>query len=313
MVMTFMIMAAVVVIVVTLLFTVSKRTRGTGFDVVSHQALWLTEAGIQDVICQLRTDAGYRSNPTPVGGSLGEGTYAVTVTRNDDIYALDAKGTVDVITRQITQTLVVSVVPEGFNYAIYADGNIQTAFATNLTITGNQLEGGTNFPTVDFGLYQTLASPGQDISENYTFTSGTYSGIWHIDGNVTIESNVTINGSIITTKKITATRESDITVNPTSPYPALVADDAISFGRSEDISIDGLIYAGADGSGAFDLGRAEGVDITGTIISGGNTDLSRSDGVTITYNSDIISNPPPGITGGGTDASVDPQADWNEL
>lgn len=305
-VMVFMVMTAVVVITVAFLFMTSTRSRGTAFDVAGHKALWIGEAGLQDVMYRLANDAAYRSSPTTVNASLGDGSYSVTVGKAGDTYTLESTGTVDVVERQISLTAVMN---DTFTHAICSGGNINTNSATNLTITGTQKDSATDLPTVDFSYYQTNASPGQDISGNYTFTAGTYSGIWHITGNVTIESNVTINGTVATTKKITASRESNITVNPTSPNAALLANDAIDFSRSDTITIDSLIYSGADGSGAFNLSRSDTVDITGTIVAGGNVDLSRSNDVTITYDSSIINDPPPGISGAG----VIPQRDWDEI
>jgi len=220
-----------------------------------------------------------------------------------------------VLNRKVQQSVVANEIPEAYSYALYTGSSIDKDRATNLNITGSEKESATNFPTVDFAYYKSIASPGQDISGNYTFSAGTYSGIWYINGNVTISSNVTINGSVITTGKIDGSRASNVVVNPTSTYPSLIANNNIDFSRSTNVTISKLIYAGADGSGSLDFSRATTVNLTGTIIAYGAIDLSRSDSVTITYSSSIITDPPPGISGGGGGgaASISVQKDWNEI
>ncbi|MFH1867727.1 MAG: hypothetical protein ABH843_02035, partial [Candidatus Omnitrophota bacterium] len=192
----------------------------------------------------------------------------------------------------------------------YAGSGINTTSSVNLSVTGDQEAAGAYFPTVDFSYYQTNASPGQDISGNHTFNAGTYSGIWYINGNVTINSNVTINGTVVTTKKITCSNKTNVTVNPTSPNPALIANDAIGFSRSDTVTISGLVYAGADGTGSFDASRTVDLAFTGTAISPQQIDLSRSEDAVIVYDSDILTSPPPGMLGGSSGITV---SAWDEV
>ncbi len=305
---TFIIVVSIIVFVVAFLSVMAIRTKSAGYDIMSHQAFWIAEAGMQDVFFQIIDDASYRSNPTQVSGTLGNGNYVVGVSRFQDVYTMTSSGTVDVITRQITMSVEVTV-SDAFDNAIYAGGNIQTTGATNLSITGTQVSMATEFPSVDFSFYQTAAPAGQDISGNHTFTAGTYSGIWHIDGSVTIDSGVTINGSIVATGAVTSTNEANITINPTSNNPALISNDRINFFETDNITIDGLIYSGADGSGEFNLSRADTVDITGVIISGGATNLSQSTDATITYDGSIAADPP----GGLATTNFVFQNDWDEI
>ena len=138
-VLTFMVMVAVVAIAVAFLFMLTTRMRGTGFDVAGQKALWLAEAGLQDVMYNLRTDAGYRSNPSTVNGSLGDGTYSVGVARNGDTYTLASTGTVDVINRQITQTVIISIsFPDVFDYAVFGNTNANPLTLENdVTVSGD--------------------------------------------------------------------------------------------------------------------------------------------------------------------------------
>lgn len=303
---TFMIMVAVAAITMAFLFMTSTRMRGAGYDVASHKALWLAEAGFQDVIFRLGDDAAYRADPGLVSANLGDGSYSVNVTRDGNTYTMVSTGSVSVESRQFSQSVIYGDV---YSNVLYTASTINTKNATNLSITGTQVEGAASLLTVDFPYYKGIASPGQDIAGNYTFNSGTYSGIWYITGDVTIKSNVTINGTVVTEKKIKASKNDNIDFNPTSNYPAMIANDDINFDKSENFSSDGLIYAGADGSGKFKLKDADDANVTGVVVSSGKIDLSKSDAVTITYDSSIADDPPPGISGGG----IELQRDWDEI
>ena len=312
----FIVMTTLTAVVAAFLSMTSIQTKGSGYDIASHKALWLAEAGLQQVIYQLKNDANYRSNPTTVNGNLGSGSYSVSVSVNGSTYTPTSLGTVSVLNRKVIQSVVVTTIPEAFGYVIYADDNYRTSGATNLIVTGSVVSGAQaeNFPTVDYTYYYNNAPPAQRITGNKTFSAGTYSGIWYITGNVTIQDSVTINGTIVTEDKISSTNKENVTINPTSPNPALIANNDITFKGSENIIINGLIYAGADGSGDFNLKDTKTVNINGTIVAGSDVDLRDSEDVTITYSSSIVTNPPPGFSGGGgSGATVAPQKDWNEI
>jgi len=138
-VLTFMIMATVLIVAMAFLFMLNTRSRGTVFDVASHKALWVAEAGLQDVIYRLRTDIAYRNDPTQVNGSIGDGGYSVTVSRDGSTYTLSSTGTVDVIERELSQSVIVtSAFPDAFGYAVFGNTNANPlTLENNVAVSGD--------------------------------------------------------------------------------------------------------------------------------------------------------------------------------
>jgi len=322
---TFIIIVTLAAVTAAFLYMTSTRIKGSGYDISSQKALWIAEGGLQYAMYRLKNDDTFRDGvsddqaaPTIVTGSLGNGGYSVSVYKgtagdpDEDIFYMTSTGSAGTLSRQVAQSADVNTAPEVYNYVLYAGNNIQTGNTTNLTITGDQESSAAQLPIVDFNYYQTNADPGQDISGAYTFTPGTYSGIWYIDGSVSIDNNVTINGTVVTTSRVTATNKNNIVINSTSPNPAIIANDNIDFSRSSDVSIEGFVYAGADGSGSLTLSSTNNLEIDGTAAAADNISLNRSTDATITYDSAIVNNPPPAITSGAA-ANVVIQQDWDEI
>lgn len=276
----------------------------------SQEAFFIAEGGLEYYLEQLQGQTtSWTTPPTkPTNETLGKGTFTIT-TANEQANSIDVTSTANLtgiggetITRVVTVQVRRQSAPEAFSYVLYVGNTIVTTGATNLTVTGDQQEGGSNFPTVNFSYYQDLAPPSQKISGNHIFTSGgsPYSGIWYVNGNVTINSDVTINGTVVATGWIRGREEQDITVNPTLAYPALVSNNYIDFRDSDDVTINGLVYAGADGSGTFSARGTEDFSLTGTIIVAQWITFQDSEDATITYDSSIVTNPPPGFSGSGS-------------
>ena len=275
-------------------------------DYHEKQVFWLAEAGLEKSLNaaidapSLLTDSQYWvNNFTDV--PLGVGTYTVRVTEDSGVHTFASTATAHEITMTIYQSAGIDTdsLSDLFSYVIYVGGKIDDKGATNLTVTGDQMEGATDLPTVNFSYFKGVADAGQDISGNYTFSDqgpGTdYSGVWFVDGGVIVESDVTIDGSIIATGAIEMRGNSNITITATSPNPALVANGNIDFKNTLNVTIFGLIYAGADMEGNLDVKEAVNLNITGVIIAGGNFDLKDSDSATITYDDSIVIDPPPGF------------------
>lgn len=325
-ILTFIIMITLTAITVGFLNMTSTRLRGSAYDVASSKALWLAEAGLQDVIYRLKNDSGYRNSPTAVNANLGDGSYSVSVSKNGNIYTLTSTGTVDALNRKTTQSMVVAEgTPETFSYAQHAGGNInfknsegtingdisaggQVKNEDNMTINDTITEGSSVVtPSVDFDSYLTIAD--NVVNGNKTFEEGqTYSGIWYVDGKAIIEDDVTINGSIIATGNIKMQNSEGITISPDSGYPALVSGNKIKGKELEDSTINGLIYAVDN----INLNQNEDNAFNGTLIASGKILMKNGENFTVTYDSDIQSNPPPYFSGGGA-ITVTPQRDWNEI
>lgn len=282
----------------------------------SQKAFYIAEAGRQWYLEQLQNDSSWSDNAAsgdkgPKSFAGGSFTIAVSSCQTDSI-DFTSTAAITGYEGQPVQRVVSSNVsrglPTAFNYALYVGGNIHTQGAEDFTITGTQKEGVTDFPTVNFSYYQSIAN--HVISGNHTFTAGAYTGIWYIDGNVTVNSNVTINGSIITTGNVDMKSKNNITITAASPYPALIAQGNLEFNNSENITITGLVYVGADLSGNFLTQKADDITFTGTVMVAGNFNAQNSEDFSITYDPSILVNPPPGFSGGATNISA---SVWKEV
>jgi len=105
-ILTFIIITTLTVIVVAFLYLNSTQLRGAGYNTASQKAVWLAEAGIQQVIYNLRTSSNYVTNPTAINGNLGGGTYSVTVSKSGSTFTITSTGTMSGIQKQVTQTVV---------------------------------------------------------------------------------------------------------------------------------------------------------------------------------------------------------------
>jgi hypothetical protein len=326
-------------IAVAFLHMLSLQTKTRGFEVASAKAFWLADAGIQRAFYTLKNDSGYQTTPTTLSGTLGEGSYSVTASKDGTIYTFTSTGTVLSQQRQIQAlaALTSSVLVRG----IHADGSlldfnnstgvvngnvsckVQIKNYSGMTINGTLTE---NFPminpTVDFEYYKSLAqAAGQFVSGSYTFQNGTYSGVWYVMQGVTIGNNAVINGSIFCDSSIGFTDQANnvqITPSPLTNYPALAAKnniDSTGIGAPgeriglQNSTVNGLLLA--QNNVTFDY--LKNTTFNGTILAGNNISLQNGTGITINYNENIFAPMPPAFTFSGGTLAVISQKDWNEI
>jgi len=125
---TFIIMTTLIAITTGFLYMVSIRTRSSGFDLTSAKALWIAEGGIQQIKYNLENGITYPT-ATTVTTNLGDGNYSVLVTPGvSNIYTLISKGTVDVVSREVTQSIIVNRTgfPDAFDYAVFGNTSTHT-------------------------------------------------------------------------------------------------------------------------------------------------------------------------------------------
>ncbi|MFA5144301.1 MAG: hypothetical protein WC522_09125 [Candidatus Omnitrophota bacterium] len=323
---TFIIMTALLVMTAAFLYMAAGRVKSGGYGLTDAKALWAAEAGLQQVMYKLKNDSGYRSSPTPLDGDVGDGSYSVTVLMDGSTYTVTSTGTVGLSHRTVTQSMVVSAAPEAFQYAIHS-GNDMAFHNCYGTVSGSDVDAGNNIsgeshmdfsgdhneytdtinPSLTISVYEPLAD--YTDPDNKTFYAGTYSGIWYVHGNVTIRSGVTLNGSIIAEGNISTQSNAVININPSSAYPALVTGTNHNITLNiKNSTLNGLIYSSKN---ITINGNNSNNSISGAIMCGNNFDLTSGNHVTITYDSDIYSNPPPGFSGGGA-TTIAVQKDWNE-
>lgn len=255
----------------------------------AQQSLYIAEAGLNWYMEQLQNDTDWSDNANLSSVNFAGGIFTISVS-NAQIDSIDASSASSVtgyesqpIRRVVTAHLTRSL--KAFDYVIYAGGSINDSQAVNLSINGDQQEGvpTEDLPVVDFPYYEEIAP--NKIYANHTFTSAgsPYSGLWYIDGNVTVDSNVTINGGIIATGNIGMKNKSNINISASSPYPALVSQGNFQLQGASNVNISGLIYVGADMTGNSLWQQSEDITVTGVIIVAGNLDLQQSEDVTINY------------------------------
>jgi hypothetical protein len=115
------------VITAAFVYLVTIRTRAVASGLDNSKAFWLAEAGIQQVIYTVKTDANYRDAPTTITGNLGDGKYSVTVVKQTGktVYDMVSTGTVGGASRSIGQTA--TLVMQGWtkpftDYGVFAGG-----------------------------------------------------------------------------------------------------------------------------------------------------------------------------------------------
>ncbi len=335
-------MATITTIAVGFLYMISIQARASGYDIDGSKALWLAEAGLAKAFYTLKNDAGYQNSPTPISGTLGSGTYSVSCVKNASAYTFTSIGTVGVMNRKITHSMAFT--SSTLVRAIHADGstldfqnstgtingnvscNVQIKNYSGMAISGTITQGFPMIrPTLDFDYYKSLAqAAGQYVAGSKNFTSGTYSGVWYVGGQVTIGSGAIINGSVIGDSGISfakAATNVQITPNPLTNYPALAAKQGISTSASgaggdkiglQNSTINGLILAQANITFDWVVNST----INGTILAGNNITMSNGTGIALNYDGNIFAPLTPGFTyteaAGGSSALVS-QKDWNEI
>lgn len=272
----------------------------------STEAFYIAEAGFQSgvryILDNIVGDSDWSDNNSTVYSniSFGDGVYSVVLANGGTNYIdVESTGTINGVTRSIGQTITNETgVPEAYDDALYTEGSITTTGASNLGVTGTETQSGIELPVVVFASYEAIADT--VIAGDKTFTIGTYSGIYYVTGDVTIDSDVTINGAIISEGGISARNNSNIIINSALPNPAIVANDEISFRSTTNSTITGLVFSGADATGNFNAQSADTLTVNGTIISGGGIIFRNSSDVTVTYDGSILTNLPLYISNGAT-------------
>jgi len=301
------------IVAVALLGSVSSL----GVDYLkARQAFYIAEAGRHWYLESLQSDNNWSDNATT--GDRGPknfagGSFVITVSNcmADSITVTSAAVVTGYESQSIQRVVSCDVsrgLPTAFNYAIYVGGSIHTQGAEDFSVTGQQKEGVSDFPTVNFSYYQSIANHVETGA--YTFSSGTYTGIWYIDGNVTFGSDVTLNGTVIATGNIDMKSQSNITITSTLPYPALVSDGNYEFNNAHNINITGLVFVGADLSGNLLTQKAEDITFIGSVLVAGNFNAQNSEDMSLIYNTEIASNPPPGFSGGSQNIMM---SGWKEV
>ena len=326
------------VIIITLLsalglFGVSLLSTDTHISVDAmrgDEAFYIAEAGMKHVMAKIANDSAFRASPTQVVENFGAGSFTVDVNKAGNTYTLTSAADIGNIHRVLTQSIVVSGgTPEAFGYGLYADSNdISLTSMNSLNINGDlaasgainipeylidgvngNIEQNTTLPmvTVDYNYYLSIAD--NVITGDQVFSSGTFNGLWYVDGNVAVEWGSTINGTIVATGDILINDAETVNITPDSDKPALVSQQNIEAQQVDTLNITGLVFAEQN----ITFSKSDEINITGAVIAGTNISASGLTSFNLTWDSDLLENLN-GFTdeAGGTNPYVTPQNDWDE-
>lgn len=317
-ILTFIIMITLTTITVYFLYMTSFQLKGSAFDVRSSQAFWLAEAGIQDVLYQLKNDSDYRDSPTTVTGSLGQGSYSVTVSKNGSTYTLTSTGTVDVINRKITQSVVTSATdfPDAFDYVVFGNTNADTLKIKNeVAISGNVYYDGdveveedasvtnglvyADSVTGD-GTYTAASGPPDPVPTYPTFDTtwydgeittaeGQVAGNWKLEGSATYDLD---GGTVYYNGKVTIKDNATITGTGTIVATGDVKfeDDAnistnvtIVSKRKIEVKNNAIVQSGAVLYGKNEIKLQDSASVTGSLlVPTSNKKIKMEDNATLT-------------------------------
>jgi hypothetical protein len=292
------------------LFGVSMLSTDTQISVDAMRAdaaFYIADAGIQYAMAKLYDDSSYRDNPTQITKNLGSGSFTVNVSKAGTVYTLSSTSTVGNMHRVITQSVVVSGgIPETFGYGLYAngdsisltgmndlniDGDLAASGAINIPeylidgVDGN-IEPNTTLPaiTVDYNHYQSIAD--NIIEGNKVFTSGTFNGLWYVNGSVEVGWGTTINGTIVATGDISIISAGTINITPDLDKPALVSQQDIVVEKLETLNVTGLVFA----EQSVTFYKADEINITGAVIAGTNISASELTSFNLIWDSSLLEN-----------------------
>lgn len=288
----------------------------------SVHALYTAEAGLNKAVWYLLNTApdattggtwrtsGYPSESgagpnDPQEESFEGGAYTIWVEDSGADILITARGTYRGVSRIVHQQQHVDYTPEAFRYPVFSGGDIDfdnsTAFvgadtvskgmtitSPSLTVSGTINEfSAINVPMVDVYAYESTADT--VISGDHTFNSGSYDGVWFIDGNVTIASGVTVVGSVIASGNIDFAGQTDITVTSTTSAPALFAASNILADNTMAVNIAGLVYAGNEAQMSY----ATDFSLSGVMIAGAWIVAQNGINLTFSYDVQVFESPPP--------------------
>ena len=193
----FALMAALIVLVLfaTLGFVAVNLffsdTRIAYDSLKSTQALYLAEAGLQYALENLSGDNNWSDNSDITKNMTTGGSFNVRyITKSQNSATLKLTGTKDGVSRKFSINVERSPLA-GFGLLVGKNIHEQQSEYREFP---DFLEGAP-MPFIDLAFYESIAD--HKISGNYTFTAGTYYGLWFINGDVRFEDNVAVYGTVI--------------------------------------------------------------------------------------------------------------------
>ncbi len=297
-------------------------------EIKSQQAFDLATAGLAYEAGQLKDDTDWSDN-TGYSKNLGQGSFTVSyVVQTTDTATVRSDGTVGGIARAVQQDF------EGgggglaaFDNALYTEGSIIVKGSAEGDIYGPSSAGDIIDDDGDVVFHEDPDDKNPDaevpepvlpywessanvvIDGNYNFSSGTYSGIYYVKGNVTFSSDVAFNGTIVSEGSLTASGNSNITITAVpATNPVIISVGTVLFTGCSGLTINGFVICLSN------------VVLTGNMDVELNGGLVAEDDITMTGNVDVevtfdagYSPDGDGFTGGEDSGGVIGESNWQEV
>ena len=317
----------------------------------SLQALFIAEGGLEYYLERLQGQAGSWIVPPaqPANMALGIGTFTIT-TSNVQANSMTVTSTATAsgmdnisVTRAVSATATrVTGAPAAFSYVMRGNspgginftgsagavtgnlssaGNISGIPAAGLTLSGTAYPNtALTFPAPDFPSYQAAAN--QVVSGNFTFAANTtYNGIYYVTGNVTFQNGAKLYGTLVmpsSNRTITLSNTSGVIIDPSldplhpgGSYPAIVSAGSILAQTTTNLAIKRLVYTDKNANPSINFRYSSGLNFTGSIVSQGGVDIRNNTGLSMVFDSGILTSPPPYFSGGGGQTVSDTL--WDEV
>jgi len=287
-----------------------------------ERAFFLAESGIQYYIKHELdlSDDDWSDNTATITKTFGGGSFTVSVLQaSTNRVELRSVGTVTLGSTDFDRTIEYAIRRiNPFSYLLYGEGDATFEHINNGTIDGDiYLEGDfdtehdanvtvdgdidenqsdAEIPEVDWTYWQNEAD--QIISGDYVFDQTSYSGIYYIDGNATLDNNnIDFDGTLIVTGNIESMQNNNIEINPDSNRPALVTGGNLNIAQGNNMIINGAVYA----ENNLTLNQATNLILNGSLIFGGDFFADNTNNITLNF----VEGDNTGFTGGTQSYGLD--------
>jgi len=292
-----------------------------------EKAFYIAESGIKYYAQHdLKSDTDWTNNAGIGPVTFGGGTFTIEIV---DLYPADptkyadkekiivrSTGTVTVGTQNFNRVIERTITTgfDAFDGAMYGEGPI--SIDHNGTVNGDIVSSGTvtidhdewdvngdilenqaavDIPDVKWAYWQGMA--GANVitppTGTYEFTGDSYTGVYYVNGNVTIsKNNMNFQGTIVATGDISITGNG-ATYQAATGNPAFISGNNFLAQNVNNIQVTGAIYAANNLT--INIIAAQGGTITGSLVFGGICTINQANNSTFNIDPNASS---AGFTGG---------------
>lgn len=300
----------------TVSLTAGVETQVASLTLKRDQAYYAAEAGIQNAYWMLQANNNYRTTATPLAGTVGNGSYAVTVTGGwDSPVLISSTGTAGsgatvatvAMTATCSPTVIVPAITLGNNFnnsgnvtingdvqakgniysngrfnengSLYAGGSISTKGSVDISGVSAANTPNITIPTINFNAL--VASATQTVhvlsgKKTYEVSSVNFGQ----GGIVYFDGPISFKGNVSVTGYGTLVVNGDVSIQGGASFGSSSSPATANIVTAGGLDIGG--YLGLVGSiyAGGTISKNGGFDVTGVIV--GQTDMGTSGGMTIT-------------------------------